>query len=192
MVHGFEPLASHLELFPEALLADERFVLHPVAVSDRSGPATLRVPAWNSHAASLWEGFHEGLRKSTEGMREVEVQCARLDDLDLPQAAFWKIDVEGAELEVLRGARETLKRAPPDAMQVEIFLVDRRRYLETINIICDVFPYLYGLGFDASGRFKATLVDENALASSAFFSDLSRSGTPIYAASMRKFRLPNA
>ncbi|MCP9915825.1 FkbM family methyltransferase [Cyanobium sp. ATX 6F1] len=56
----------------------------------------------------------------------------------LRQAALWKLDVEGHEREVLRGARQTLAEAPPMALLIE----DRSP---------DVQSVLLGHGYQACG-----------------------------------------
>ncbi len=43
----------------------------------------------------------------------VAAECRRLDDFDLEEVDFIKIDCEGYELWVLQGAVETLKRCKP-------------------------------------------------------------------------------
>ena len=48
-------------------------------------------------------------------IREMKVQIRKLDDFAL-KPAFVKIDVQGAELGVLRGGRETLETARPIVM----------------------------------------------------------------------------
>ena len=51
-------------------------------------------------------------RVSADGA--VPVQVRTLDSFDLPTVDLLKVDVEGYELEVLKGAAETLERSHPD------------------------------------------------------------------------------
>ena len=49
----------------------------------------------------------------------VTVNCERLDDIDYGVPSLMKIDVEGHELSVLRGAEKTIKKHKP-AILIEI------------------------------------------------------------------------
>ena len=82
----------------------------------RSGPAVTVLPVAASEAAGTVRlaaepGHRSGARVAETG--GVEVEAARLDDLLADVAAdVLKIDVEGAEPLVLRGARALLERSP--------------------------------------------------------------------------------
>ena len=93
-------------------MAWENVSVREVALSDSAGRRVLHVPGWeNSPGASL-----EALEAATEaGGSAREVDADTLDH-QLEQAgriAFVKVDVEGHELAVFRGAERTLSAHRP-------------------------------------------------------------------------------
>jgi FkbM family methyltransferase len=81
------------------------------ALSDRAGERDF------VHVTTLpgWSGFRARAYPGSQSIETIRVRTERLDDA-LPSGfapAFLKIDVEGAELEVLRGGLETIARHRP-------------------------------------------------------------------------------
>lgn len=70
----------------------------------------LHVPAMNYEAEGNFGGV--SLIESAHGSSE-EVKVAALDSLDLQSCHFIKIDVEGAETLVIKGARQTIRTHSP-------------------------------------------------------------------------------
>jgi FkbM family methyltransferase len=73
----------------------------------------------NFSLSARTEGFYDGLRHTHRApeARQVQVEVTSLDEewmsLGCPPVSMIKIDVEGGELDVLRGARECLSRERP-------------------------------------------------------------------------------
>jgi len=80
--------------------------VHPVALSDRDGEARLF-----RSAVSGWHSLIGGLEHRDENV--ITVPVARLDSFDLERIDMIKIDVEGAEMAVLEGARDSIARHRP-------------------------------------------------------------------------------
>ena len=76
--------------------------------------------------------------QKTEGMDEstkTTVECRRLDDIYTGIPSLIKIDVEGCELEVLKGAENTIKKYTPTLL-IEIFDFDTNevpKYLKSLG-----------------------------------------------------------
>jgi len=105
---SFEPLAESFT----ALERTADWEVHRLALGDRSGRTRLHVAA-NRQSSSLLPMADRHVRAAPEsavvGANEVEV--ARLDDLGAVrpgERAYLKLDVQGAELDVLRGSAQTL------------------------------------------------------------------------------------
>jgi len=79
--------------------------VHAVALGSRPGTARLGYREHGGGNAALLPAY---------AADAVEVPVARIDDLDLPQrVSFMKMDVEGFELEVLRGGRGLIDHDRP-------------------------------------------------------------------------------
>lgn len=109
-----------------------------VGAAEESRRATLYVPMLGSYAlpaesslsrddatAALERLKGEGVSPERLHLNEVEVNLRRLDELDL-DPAFVKIDVEGAELGVLKGLRETIERCRP------VLMVERSERIDQV------------------------------------------------------------
>jgi FkbM family methyltransferase len=75
---------------------------------------TILVPEIDPATSSNFGGLQLGQQQTGEQQRTGEqVAMIRLDDLELPACGLIKIDVEGMELDVLKGAKETIERCKP-------------------------------------------------------------------------------
>ena len=107
-----------------------------LALSDHDGESFLHL--------GKKSGFHTLLSGAPDrNQGSINVRVRRLDgllsELEVRRVDFLKIDVEGAELEVLKGAAETLRSNP----KIVLFL-DIHPFLG-VNV-SRVFDYLQGLG----------------------------------------------
>ncbi len=75
------------------------------------------------------------------GNRSLDVEVRRLDDIDTQDVRFIKIDVEGTELDVLRGARQTIARDRP-VLMVELLVAYHGDVLGDIDEICRDHGYV--------------------------------------------------
>lgn len=85
--------------------------LHPVALSDQSGSADLWIPSGGTGTEGR-SSIEPSWTHETGG-RQQSVKTRRLDDFDLGNVGFVKIDVEGHELAVLHGAIELIRDQRP-------------------------------------------------------------------------------
>lgn len=95
----------------------KKVTVHPVALSDGAGTATLHVPVDErgiEHDASA--SINAGVSART---RRIKIPVASLDSFNFDNLDFIKIDTEGHESSVLAGAVETIKRCTP-ALLIEI------------------------------------------------------------------------
>ncbi|MEM7443030.1 MAG: FkbM family methyltransferase [Pseudomonadota bacterium] len=133
-VHAFEPNPPMARILHRRFSKAHRkglFHLHRIALSNRCGEAVLHVPIDSKGAvrhvdASLEEDQGEGA-----SVHKVTVPAERLDDLDLPEVGFIKIDVEGHDLAVIEGGLNLIKRDRPTLL-VEFFSGRTRKPLRRI------------------------------------------------------------
>ena len=114
-VYAFEPLDANADLF-ERSIAENRFgdriLFHRAAAGATSGTATLTFPAetLNSGGAYLLRDGSAPLA----GHQRQNVPLVALDALEIRRPVrFIKIDVEGAEPQVIRGASRLVKDDRP-------------------------------------------------------------------------------
>lgn len=105
-IYAFEPMprtfADLHSAITEAGLT-ERIHAHNLALSDSNGEIRMALP----------DGEHSGLATVTAGPRGTLTRMAALDSLGLPSPDLLKIDVEGHELAMLRGAAQTIRTTSP-------------------------------------------------------------------------------
>jgi FkbM family methyltransferase len=112
-VEAFEPLPECERII--RAFASPKIDVHRTALSDAAGQATLYIPLIGGTVDEGRASFVQPNRP----FRSVVVPVRTLDEFRFTNVSLIKIDVEGHELRVLRGARETLSRERP-AVLVEV------------------------------------------------------------------------
>lgn len=110
---AFEPIPSLARALSRGF--GKRVRLIQSALSDRSGTTELRVPALHTGYSTIDVANRLTSRQAAR-IHRLEVAVARLDDFEISDVGFIKIDVEGHEEAVLRGAVATLARCRPNLL----------------------------------------------------------------------------
>lgn len=123
-VIAFEPQPEvHALLARNASYASDDIITYNAAVGAECG--TAEMPKIYYSEKNNIGGLGIGM-KSLRG--NYEVKLVSIDSLKLGKVSFMKIDVEGYELEVLKGARETILRDKP-VMYIEDDRIEKRAAL---------------------------------------------------------------
>ncbi|MBE9195026.1 MULTISPECIES: FkbM family methyltransferase [Synechocystis] len=141
----FEPLVDHVPdyqgLMAETLRVYPSFHLYKYALGDRDGTITVNV--FNDPASSTTLAMPQG----SPPTKAVQVPLLTLDSalakLHLPQPQVIKIDTQGNELAILRGAPQTLTKV--DVLFLECWLY--RGYGPGTPLLTEIANWLLPLNF---------------------------------------------
>ena len=138
VVHAFEANPRFAE-FAQRMLG-ERAEVHDLALSNDSGHASLFVPLAEDGSELHLAGNLKNSHSQFERQTVIKVEVRTLDSFALTNVQFIKVDVEGSELEVLEGARETILRDHP-ALLLELLSGTYQDPLAVTREVCEKYGY---------------------------------------------------
>jgi len=114
-VLAFEPLPAAFARLSAACAGLDSIRPIPQALGDAPGHLALSVPVVEGVRQEQWASLVKTFADFGQhvGAEQVQVPVVTLDSFGLRDLTAMKIDAEGAEYEVLRGARDTLRRCRP-------------------------------------------------------------------------------
>lgn len=174
-VHAVEPFPGNRDRLRAVARWRGNIVVHPVAVSDRSGAEVLRVPVHGGHLIDALATLQPNRPWPAQSHL---VPVRTLDDLLVNErpVSFLKCDVEGHEQRVLEGAAETIARGHP----VVLAEVEQRHREDAIDSTFEFF---------ASHRYRGWFVAADGLHPLAEF-DLDRDQLSLAADPFTPYAMP--
>lgn len=139
-VVAFEPLFENLEHIRHNIVLNnfQNIIVRSEALSDIDAQAQFQVSAEPTWGKLVSVGKDAGLKAGT-----IEVKVSRLDSLveagEIPTPDLIKIDVEGAEAQVLRGAERTLRKARP------LLLIELHGTNQTVASLLESLCYCHAI-----------------------------------------------
>lgn len=153
-VHCWEPNPELQKILQSAF--GDSLKLHPYGLSSEEGTATLSFPILDGVQYHGWGSLEKEFPEHSQVISH-QVPLKTLDTVELPPVGFIKIDVEGHELSVLKGAMQILSNDHPKLL-IEI------EEQHAGSQVQETFKLLESLGYQAShlqnGQFTPLHPDE--------------------------------
>ncbi|MBK8092733.1 MAG: FkbM family methyltransferase [Verrucomicrobiaceae bacterium] len=147
-VHLFEPFPDSISLLKTRYQNEPRCTVHPFALSDTSGSTALHVLNHADSSSLLDPAADAGavLHREFREVKQTPIEMRRLDEIpgiaDVPHYDLAKIDVQGAELKVLRGFGALLERI--QAIYIEVNFTS---LYQDGAVFCETHAFLEQGGF---------------------------------------------
>lgn len=144
----FEPFTDSVAFLKDRYREEPRCEVFPYALSDVSGAAALRVLNKADSSSLLDPAGDAGelLHRPFHEVRQAQIDIRRLDEIpslaQVPCFDLAKIDVQGAELKVLRGCGELLQRIQSIYIEVNFCSLYKDG-----AVFCDTHAFLEQAGF---------------------------------------------
>jgi FkbM family methyltransferase len=138
IVHAFEANPTFADFARRSLGA--RAQVYPFALSNEAGQASFFVPLAEDGSELHLAGNLKNAHSQFARQMVIEVEVRTLDSFALTNVQFIKVDVEGSELEVLEGARETILRDHP-ALLLELLSGTYKDPLAVTREVCATYGY---------------------------------------------------
>jgi len=160
---SFEPVSSSFAVLRSRAEADRNWLVFQTALGSTTCKSTINVTAASEFASFLAPKVGNVYPEWNRVERREIVSVSRLDDFLFanqitPKRAYLKIDTQGFDLEVLKGASGAI--ASIEAIQIELSM--RAIYDNTPNYT-EVLSELSRMGFVVSGMFPINLTDMMAI-----------------------------
>jgi FkbM family methyltransferase len=150
-IHAFEPLESERKLYKAVV--SEPVEIHSTALSDTRGDAKFFITSRPDSSSLLLPGANQQTAYGIVRSSELTVSVARLDEFfqpwNLVRPTLLKLDVQGAELQVLRGSEGVLSLI--DAVYCEVSFVELYEGQPRAE---EIVAFLARAGFTLRGAFN--------------------------------------
>lgn len=144
----FEPFPDSVSFLQGRYQNEPRCVVHPYALSDQNGSTVLHVLN-KTDSSSLLDPASDAsvvLQREFREVKQTPIEMRRLDDIpglaEVPRFDLAKIDVQGAELKVLRGCGALLERI--HAIYIEVNFAS---LYKDGAVFCETHAFLERAGF---------------------------------------------
>ncbi|MBI4898032.1 MAG: FkbM family methyltransferase [Actinobacteria bacterium] len=168
-LHCFEPIPEARAKLEEVVPSNRNITVHNVALASVRGSVDFHVSV-DDDSSSLLPASRDQIAMFPGSRRDrtISVRTERLDDVladqELARPVLMKLDIQGAELEALKGAAETLAKTEYVLVECSfVELYDGQAFGD------EVISFLRNVGFDLVGLYSPTIVDGLLLQADAFF-----------------------
>lgn len=150
-VRAFDPVPQNAALLNLTSVLNPDLEISPMqaAVSDKAGTMRFQIMPQTSLSRLVAADADQDA-----SAHEVEVQVITIDDLKLDRVDMVKIDVEGAELSVLKGMTKTIKATRPKLFMIELV----EEHLENFgHSLDDVIAFMRSMDYQAMALKNGSL-----------------------------------
>jgi len=152
-IYSFEPLKDCYDEMVESMKNDKNFTAFHMALGDKSEEVTMNRNDYSPSSSLLpMAQTHKDIFPHTKNTKEEKITVRRMDDLpdfkrNVPQKEIlFKIDTQGYEDRVVRGATEFLKGVAAMIVETSFVTLYEKQFL-----FDDMYKMLTGMGFIYKG-----------------------------------------
>ena len=138
-IHLFEPQSSCFSILQKKFGQNKAITLHNFALGSQSETSVLNLGSGDGQASSILKpGLHAELYPYIEFTESENIEIKRFDELGLSNIRFLNIDIQGFELEALKGCEKFLV----NKIHYIYTEVNRKHVYKNCTLIQEIDEYL--------------------------------------------------